>query len=147
MLQIDDHAHRAYIVARGPGELLLNLDGRAARLRVARDAGDLLVAWHGEAYRLARPAPLSADSATRAGGGHDGASLQAPMPGTLVKVLVSEGEAVREGQPLLILEAMKMEHTVKAPYGGTVRRLPFSEGSTVTGGASLIDLEPANEAG
>jgi 3-methylcrotonyl-CoA carboxylase alpha subunit len=147
MLQIDGHAHRALIVARGPGELLLNLDGRAARLRVARDAGDLLVAWHGEAYRLARPAPLSADSATRAGGGHDGASLQAPMPGTLVKVLVSEGEAVREGQPLLILEAMKMEHTVKAPYGGTVRRLPFSEGSTVTGGVSLIDLEPANEAG
>jgi 3-methylcrotonyl-CoA carboxylase alpha subunit len=64
------------------------------------------------------------------------------MPGTLIKVLVSEGDAVSEGQPLLVLEAMKMEHTVVAPYAGTVRRLPFAAGSSVESGASLIDLEP-----
>jgi 3-methylcrotonyl-CoA carboxylase alpha subunit len=66
------------------------------------------------------------------------------MPGTLVRVLVSEGEAVREGQPLLVLEAMKMEHTVVAPYAGVVRRLPFAAGDSVAGGADLIELE-ANE--
>ncbi len=142
-LQIAGRAHRAVIAAKGPGELALRLDGQAARLRVARaDNGDLLVAWRGAAYRLARPAPLSADSAARSGGGHGAANLSAPMPGTLVKVLVSEGEVVREGQALLILEAMKMEHTVVAPYAGTVRRLPFSQGSSVAGGASLVDLTP-----
>jgi 3-methylcrotonyl-CoA carboxylase alpha subunit len=134
----------AGVRARGAAELVLDLGGRVERFRVARDAGgDLLVAWRGAAYRLARPAPLSADSATRPGGGHDGASLAAPMPGTLVKVLVGEGEAVREGQPLVVLEAMKMEHTVTAPYAGTVRRLPFAQGASVAGGAALVDLEPA----
>jgi 3-methylcrotonyl-CoA carboxylase alpha subunit len=67
------------------------------------------------------------------------------MPGTLIKVLVSAGQAVAEGQPLLVLEAMKMEHTVVAPYAGTVRRLPFAAGSSVAGGADLIELEPDDE--
>ncbi len=146
-LRIAGRSHRAAIAEGAPGELLLTLDGRPARLRFARDAGgDLLVSWRGEAYRLGRPAPLSADSATRAGGGHDAASLAAPMPGTLVRVLVGEGEAVREGQALLILEAMKMEHTVVAPYAGTVRRLPFAQGSSVAGGAMLVELEPEGAA-
>ncbi|HMQ33579.1 MAG TPA: acetyl-CoA carboxylase biotin carboxylase subunit [Chloroflexaceae bacterium] len=142
-LRIEGRSHRAALAEGAPGELLLTLDGQPTRLRFARDeGGDLLVGWRGEAYRLARPAPLSADSAARAGGGHDGASLTAPMPGTLVRVLVGEGEAVREGQALLILEAMKMEHTVVAPYAGTVRRLPFGQGSSVAGGASLVELDP-----
>jgi 3-methylcrotonyl-CoA carboxylase alpha subunit len=111
---------------------------------VARDtaSGELLLAWRGNSYRLSRPAPLSADSAVRAGGGAGDASLTAPMPGTLVKVLVGEGEAVREGQPLVVLEAMKMEHTVTAPYAGLVRRLPFAQGASVSGGAALVELDP-----
>jgi 3-methylcrotonyl-CoA carboxylase alpha subunit len=124
-------------------ELLLAFGGGAQEhFRVARDeVGDLLLSWRGAAYRLARPAPLSADSLGRAGHGHGGASLSAPMPGTVIKVLVSEGESVSEGQPLLVLEAMKMEHTVVAPYAGTVRRLPFAAGSSVASGAGLIELE------
>ncbi|EFO80512.1 carbamoyl-phosphate synthase L chain ATP-binding [Oscillochloris trichoides DG-6] len=124
-------------------ELILSFENaERERFRITRDAaGDLLIGWRGDAYRLTRPAPLSADSVGRAGHGHDGASLTAPMPGTLVKVLVSEGETVAEGQPLLVLEAMKMEHTVVAPYAGIVRRIPFKAGSSVTGGADLIEVE------
>jgi len=118
------------------------------RFRLAHDSatGDLLVAWRGAAYRLARPAPLSADSATRTGGADAAASLAAPMPGTLVRLLVREGEAVRAGQPLAVLEAMKMEHTVLAPYNGSVRRLPFAQGASVSGGAALVELTPDDPA-
>ncbi|NTW01974.1 MAG: acetyl-CoA carboxylase biotin carboxylase subunit, partial [Oscillochloris sp.] len=129
---VEDKHIDVRVAAIRASELVLYFDQRnQERFRVARDsAGDLLIAWRGYTYRLARPEPLSADSVGRVGHGHDGASLNAPMPGTLVKVLVSEGETVAEGQPLLVLEAMKMEHTVVAPYAGTVRRLPFVAGSS-----------------
>ncbi|NTV65894.1 MAG: 3-methylcrotonyl-CoA carboxylase, partial [Oscillochloris sp.] len=135
------------VVAQRASELALSFGASGCeRFRVARDtAGDLLLSWRGDAYRLSRPAPLSADSVGRVGHGHDGASLTAPMPGTLVKVLIGVGESVTEGQPLLVLEAMKMEHTVVAPYAGTVRRIPFSAGSSVAGGADLIELEAQEE--
>ena len=140
--QLDGHQHSAQRMAASPSELTLRLGDQIERFRTARDeTGALLISWRGHAYRLTRPVPLSADSATRVGGGHDAASLTAPMPGTLVRVLVCEGESVREGQPLLVLEAMKMEHTVVAPYAGTVRRLPFAQGGSVAGGVILIELE------
>jgi 3-methylcrotonyl-CoA carboxylase alpha subunit len=136
----------ARLLVVGPAELVLGFGERLERFRIARDgaSGDLLLAWRGAAYRLARPGPLSADAAAHRGG-HDGASLAAPMPGTLVRLLVREGDAVAEGQPLAVLEAMKMEHTVVAPYSGTVRRLPFAQGASVAGGASLVELAADDE--
>ncbi|MCU0495199.1 MAG: 3-methylcrotonyl-CoA carboxylase, partial [Chloroflexaceae bacterium] len=152
-IDIDGQAYHARRLAAGPAELVLELrppDATATsheRFRLARDAanGDLLLGWRGATYRLARPAPLSADSASRQGG-HGGESLTAPMPGTLIKVLVSEGETVKEGQPLLVLEAMKMEHTIVAPHDGVVQRLPFAAGASVAGGVSLIELDDGTEA-
>jgi len=137
----------AELLHAGPDGLTLAIGpGREQqRFRLARDpaSGDLLVAWRGEAFRLARPRPLSADSlAQRADA--DAANLSAPMPGTLIRLHVGEGDAVREGQPLLVLEAMKMEHTVVAPYDGVVRRLPFAQGASVAGGAALVELQPSD---
>ena len=63
------------------------------------------------------------------------------MPGTVVKVLVQEGQEVAAHQPLVVLEAMKMEHVVAAPYDGVVRRLPYASGALVAKGASLVELE------
>ena len=68
------------------------------------------------------------------------ASLTAPMPGTVVKVLVEEGEEVEEGQLLLVIEAMKMEQPVSAPHAGVVDSLPFAEGSLVPGGSVLVEV-------
>ena len=65
------------------------------------------------------------------------------MPGTVVKVLVGEGEGVEEGQLLLVLEAMKTEHPVAAPRGGVVASLPYGEGASVPGGGVLVELEEA----
>ncbi len=143
-IEYDGQNHLVRNLARGPAEVLLSIDGRSERMRIVRaEGGEWLVGWHGNAYRLGRPAPLSAESAVRSGHHHGDAGLVAPMPGTLVKVLVSEGQLVREGQALLVLEAMKMEHTVVAPYAGTVRRLPFEQGANVAGGAVLAEIDDA----
>jgi 3-methylcrotonyl-CoA carboxylase alpha subunit len=69
------------------------------------------------------------------------ASLTAPMPGTVVRVLVGEGDEVEEGQLLLVLEAMKMEQPVAAPHAGRVVSLPYGEGALVPDGAVLAEIE------
>src|SRR2546426_60315 len=68
-------------------------------------------------------------------------SLAAPMPGKIVQVMSSPGDQVKKGQPLLILEAMKMEHTITAPADGVVKEVHFAAGEQVLEGAELITLE------
>ncbi|MEZ5284586.1 MAG: biotin/lipoyl-containing protein [Vicinamibacterales bacterium] len=68
-------------------------------------------------------------------------ALMAPMPATVVKVLVETGEAVAEGATLLVLEAMKMELPIRAPRAGTVARIRCSQGELVQPGVQLVDLE------
>ncbi|NVK25843.1 MAG: acetyl/propionyl/methylcrotonyl-CoA carboxylase subunit alpha [Gammaproteobacteria bacterium] len=69
------------------------------------------------------------------------AGLTAPMNGTMVNVLVEANEQVKEGQALVIMEAMKMEHTIRAPKDGTVTALFYQAGDMVSGGAELIGFE------
>ncbi|WP_412973051.1 acetyl/propionyl/methylcrotonyl-CoA carboxylase subunit alpha [Glaciecola sp. MF2-115] len=67
-------------------------------------------------------------------------SVTAPMNGTVVALLVKAGEKVKKGQQLIIVEAMKMEHSIKAPYDGIVAECYFSTGDLVSGGVALIDI-------
>ena len=77
----------------------------------------------------------------RAGGAaHDG-GLEAPMPGVITKVMVVVGDDVAKGQPLVALEAMKMEHLIRAPRPGRVKRVEASPGQMVQAGAALVELE------
>ncbi|SDO80935.1 biotin/lipoyl-containing protein [Desulforhopalus singaporensis] len=80
----------------------------------------------------AKPAPAS----TPAPAG-DGA-INAPMPGTVLRVMVKLGEKVTKGQTLLVLEAMKMENEIQAPGDGTVAEINVSEGASVNAGQSLV---------
>ena len=66
--------------------------------------------------------------------------LTAPMPGTVREVLVKTGQRVREGQPMMILEAMKMEHQISAPESGEVSSIYFMEGDRVDMGEILISI-------
>ena len=75
---------------------------------------------------------------TRAGGG---GSLETPMPGVVTKVMVAPGATVQRGQPLLAIEAMKMEHVIRAPHDGTVRSLAAKVGDMVAGGVPLVELD------
>ena len=74
-------------------------------------------------------------SAAHAGG------LTSPMPGKIFKVLVQPGDTVEAGKVLLILEAMKMEHSIKAPHAGVVKEIFFKEGDLVDGAVELATLE------
>jgi 3-methylcrotonyl-CoA carboxylase alpha subunit len=70
----------------------------------------------------------------------EGGRLTAPMPGKVVSFAVKAGDAVKKGQPLAVMEAMKMEHTIAAPADGTVAELLFAPGDQVTEGAELLKI-------
>jgi acetyl/propionyl-CoA carboxylase alpha subunit len=100
--------------------------------------------WRG-GFRLNLPVPPPApppDPETSAEqGAHEQSSLSAPMPGTVIKVLVGEGHRVQPRQPLVVLEAMKMETPVVSPYEATVRAVHVAEGDRVAGGTVLVELD------
>ena len=82
------------------------------------------------------------DTLAHAGEGHEEAGrLTAPMPGKVISYLVKAGDAIKTGQPLAVLEAMKMEHTIAAPRDGTVAELLFAPGDQVSEGGELLTLE------
>ena len=72
----------------------------------------------------------------------DAGSLAAPMPGKVVALMVAVGAVVERGQPLAVLEAMKMEHVITAPEAGRVTAILHSTGSQVQEGAALLAIEP-----
>ncbi|KAI4898873.1 hypothetical protein NFI96_012678 [Prochilodus magdalenae] len=76
-------------------------------------------------------------------GAHDGAV--APMTGTIEKVLVKAGDAVQKGDPLMVMIAMKMEHTIRAPKAGVIKKVLFREGSQANRHAALVELEEEPE--
>ena len=98
------------------------------------------------AYEFALQDPMKALLAGAGGASAGGGLLASPMPGKIVKVLVKEGEAVTEGQTLLVMEAMKMQNELKSPGAGAVAKVHVDEGATVETGAKLIEVkvtEPA----
>jgi acetyl/propionyl-CoA carboxylase alpha subunit len=100
--------------------------------------------WRG-GFRLNLPVPAPAPppdpDLSVEQGAHEQSSLNAPMPGTVIRVLVSKGDRVKQRQPLVVLEAMKMETPVVSPYEATVRAVHVSEGDRVAGGTVLVELE------
>jgi 3-methylcrotonyl-CoA carboxylase alpha subunit len=145
-LNEQEEAAAVEVLSVEDGEIQARVDGRQVTGGFALDNGDVLVSLNGESYRLSKPAPPDVDDAGPGGGDEGGASLTAPMPGTVVKVLVSEGDEVEEGQILLVLEAMKTEHSIAAPHDGVVSSLPYGEGASVSGDDVLVELEELEEA-
>jgi acetyl/propionyl-CoA carboxylase alpha subunit len=98
-------------------------------------------------FRLNLPTPAPAPlpdpdlAAQEHSGGGEQSALTAPMPGTVLRVLAKEGDTVKQRQPLVVLEAMKMETPVVSPYEARVRAVHVSEGDRVAGGALLVELE------
>ena len=83
------------------------------------------------------PAPAAAPAAPAAAGS---VSVDAPMPGNILDIKVSNGASVKAGDVLLILEAMKMEHEIVAPQDGTVASVNVNKGDTVEAGQTLVSL-------
>ncbi len=87
---------------------------------------------------VAAPAPAPAPAPAAAGGR---LKVSAPMPGSIVKVIVNAGDAVKKGDTLLVLEAMKMENEIKAPEDATVSSVAVKSGDSVSSGDLLVTLD------
>ncbi|MDQ4126440.1 MAG: ATP-grasp domain-containing protein [Actinomycetota bacterium] len=128
------------VLYAGRGRVRASIDGEPVEAEVVPGGKEVLVSLAGETHALGKPPPPTVDEATPSADA--AASLTAPMPGTVIKVLVEEGDDVEEGRLILVLEAMKMEQSISAPHAGVVRSLPFGEGSLVPAGAVLAEVEP-----
>ncbi|MFT4085796.1 MAG: biotin carboxylase N-terminal domain-containing protein [Gordonia sp. (in: high G+C Gram-positive bacteria)] len=120
------------VVEHGPDTVVTASGGVTRRHSVTVTGDDVYVDWPGGAVALKR-APRYVDPAAVEKPG----SLLAPMPGSVVRVAVAEGDTVTAGQPLLWLEAMKMEHTISAPGDGVVTLLAVTEGRQLAVGDVL----------
>ncbi|MDQ3707117.1 MAG: ATP-grasp domain-containing protein [Chloroflexota bacterium] len=146
----------AVIALPQPSTSQLDVSGVGATVRVRlRDDGPLFMLecgfsdttdeaylyWEGREYWVRRAPALSTERLTKALHLNDEDNLESPMPGKVLKVLVAAGDSVTEEQPLVIIEAMKMEFTVRAPHTGKVASVLFPEGAQVAAGDILVELE------
>jgi 3-methylcrotonyl-CoA carboxylase alpha subunit len=131
-----DAPRRADVALHG-ARLEVSLDGATRDFAVVRDADRRHVFARGLRATLTYVDPLAhaADEPVHAG------HLMAPMSGTIVAVMVKPGMTVAQGAPLVVLEAMKMEHTIAAPAPGIVRAVNCAVGDRVAEGTDLVDLE------
>ena len=123
------------LVQHNRGRLHLTLRNGRTCLAHAAKVGDVWwVHLNGRTYKWERIEPGSS-------GTEDEGGLVAPMPGKVLEVLVAQGDVVEAGSPLMVLEAMKMEHRIVAAADGTVVAVHFEAGDQVAQGAVLLDLE------
>jgi 3-methylcrotonyl-CoA carboxylase alpha subunit len=135
-IRVNNRTHALAGERLADGRLLVRLDGHAFKARAVRQGHDWHIFCDGEYRRLSLRQEL-ADVDDSAGPG----TLAAPMPGKVIKVMTQAGAKVTKGQPLLILEAMKMEHTIAAPADGVVKEVHYGAGEQVLEGVELITLE------
>ncbi len=120
------------------GERLYRQDqGQLSSRRAIRQGEALFIEWQGELREVRRVDPIAEAEASHAQHG----GLTAPMNGSIVRILVEAGQAVEAGTALVVLEAMKMEHSIRAPHAGIVKALYCAEGDLVSEGSALVELE------
>ncbi|MGA8261974.1 MAG: acetyl/propionyl/methylcrotonyl-CoA carboxylase subunit alpha [Arenicellales bacterium] len=130
---------RSYGVEGTLGEnhrLTVTIDGVTCEAHVVRRPERLDVFFGGKHYGLERHADVISEAADV-----DSGRITAPMPGKITSVSVKAGDEVNRGAVLLVLEAMKMEHTIVAPHDGTIERIPYQVGDTVAEGAELASFQ------
>jgi 3-methylcrotonyl-CoA carboxylase alpha subunit len=115
-------------------DVLADLGGVRLHATLVRQGNELIVLTQGENHRLMMLNPLTEGMEDEVNTG----SLAAPMPGSIIEVLVYKGQRVEQGAPLMILEAMKMEHTITAPYAGKVEQIHYQVGEQVQEGVELL---------
>jgi len=126
----------------GPGGLHeLVVGGRRFRVAAARSGSRIWVWCEGVVteFEIGRGGRLAASAE------HHGGGLAAPMPGRVRRLVVTPGAAVRKGDVLLVLEAMKMEHAIRAPHDGVLERLHVAEGDLVEAGVELAELSESEK--
>jgi 3-methylcrotonyl-CoA carboxylase alpha subunit len=137
LLQIGEKMICGNAECRPDGALSIVLDGVRGRVTVLAADAEVMVLLAGEHWRLVEMDPLAIHEGEDPAAGR----LTAPMPGRVIQLMVGVGDSVQRGEPLMTIEAMKMEHTVAAPADGTVAAVRFAVGDLVEEGAELISLD------
>ena len=122
---------------RQDDQLIIEHNGLRRRHRAIRQGDSLYLQWEGDLHRIDVYDPLAAAESSH---GHQG-GLTAPMNGSIVRVLVNVGQPVEAGAQLVVLEAMKMEHSIRAPKAGVIKALYCQEGEMVSEGSVLVAFE------
>ena len=129
--------------ARRTGAALAAIEagGETAGVRAVRE-GDRVFVWCDEKTWEFRIEPAAGASRARARpSATESGGLLSPMPGRIRRVLAAVGDAVSRGQVLMVLEAMKMEHSIRSPRDGRIVRLACAEGDLVEAGVALAEIE------
>jgi biotin carboxyl carrier protein len=144
MCRIGDRSYDVEVLGSRPDRVVFRIDGRIVEAFVVRDGQEIAIALGGSTHRFvaARPGEGSVAAPNRRGSGR----VAAPMPGRVLNVLVRVGTPVAVGEALVLLEAMKMEHTLTAEIEGTVSAIHVRPGDMVDGATLLLEIAPA-EAG
>jgi propionyl-CoA carboxylase alpha chain len=132
----DDQVGQVRVIEAHPTSVTLYVAGAEHRFEIARYGPGRFADFEETPVRLTEVPRFP-----RSGLEHDAGSLHAPMPGKVIRVEVSEGDHVVEGQILVVLEAMKMEHTLRSPHAGTVADVLHADGDQVEGGAVLVVVD------
>lgn len=136
-IMVNDHQVNARAQLLADGTLRVDLDGQRMTATIVAQDDQLHVFSDLGAAHFTQVDPTADNSEEGAVAG----SLTAPMPGKVVQVLVEVGSQVSAGDPLIVLEAMKMEHTISAPEDGTVSELLFAAGDLVDDSATLLVID------
>lgn len=120
--------------------LRFEIDGQTVEGRAVFDKGALWVHLHGETFVLESEGGSRSRRGRSAAKAHAG-EIAAPMPGKIIKVTAKSGDEVSEGQALIVMEAMKMEYTLKAQAGGRVKDVRVQAGDQVALGQILLEFD------
>lgn len=120
---------------KGPDLILEGPKRFSAHLGALNNDGEAMIVSHGHEAVVAQAGKRKKKAAAAAG------TLSSPMPGKIFKVIKEEGSEVKKGEAILILEAMKMEHSIRADKDGKVKKIFFKTGELVQGGVTLAEVE------
>jgi acetyl/propionyl-CoA carboxylase alpha subunit len=126
-LEVREVAQGTYVVEQAE---------RREKFHCVRDGDRIHLFWRGVVYVIEE-----LREGARAAQRHVSGGLEAPMPGKVIKLSVTPGQAVRKGQEILVIEAMKMENALRAPRDGTIKSLAAKLGDMVAPGAVLAEIE------
>ncbi len=144
---------RVRVIETVPGSFALIVDGAVHDVSVVPDAQTaagapgmprrrtLVVDGHLHGVEVFRGGAARAAAGASAAAPPGGAEVRAPMPGVVVAIRAAEGDDVHVGQPLIVMEAMKMQMDVRSPARGTVRRVHVAAGGEIAGGQVLVTIE------
>lgn len=138
-VEVNERTYTVQASVQPGGRMLLRINGKPISALTATDGPEIFVALNGQTYRFRRGERRYRPGGAVAAQAESG--LVASMPGQVIAVPVEAGAAVRRGDTLVVLEAMKMEQRLTAPGDGTVRAVQVAVGDVVERGQVLVEID------